>query len=418
MKTLAECRACGAPKPLTFMEMGDHPPANAFVARERVAEPQPAFPLSAQACLSCGLIQVADNVPADFFRDYLYVPSAAARMSVHFGALAERLVAQADGGLIVDIGCNDGLLLSACRERGGKVLGVDPAANLAVLAKARGVDVVTEYFGPEIADRLRREHGRAAVIVTTNTFNHIDDLHGFMDGVSRLLSDDGAFVIETPWARDLLEHNEFDTIYHEHVSEFSLLSIERLAQGVGMEIADVERSTVHGGSLRTTIRRPGDWRPTAAVAETFAAERAGGMLEAETYAAFARRVDAIGAELRATLADLKTQGLRVAGYGAPAKGCTLLHYFDIGPETLDFLIDRSTLKQGLYSPGKKIPILGPDAIAERRPDVLLVLAWNFFDEIRDQQSAFLEAGGRFLVPLPSPAFVGPGAARQADAQTV
>lgn len=406
MARLKTCRACLERDPIIFMKMGDHPPANAFIAPERLDERQPTFPLDAQVCLSCGLIEVADNVPADFFRNYLYVPSAATRMSVHFAELADHLVAQAGGGLIVDVGCNDGLLLSACRQRDAKVLGIDPAANLAVLAKARGVPVVTEYFKPRVAAQVRRMHGPASVIVTTNTFNHIDDLHEFMSAVVLLLARDGRFVIEAPWAKDLVEKNEFDTIYHEHVSEFSLLSIKLLAAPFGLEIADVERSTVHGGSLRTTLRRSGEWTATPAVAEALAEERASGMLAASTYVHFVSRVDSVRDQLRTMLAGFKAKGLRVAGYGAPAKGCTLLHYFDIGPETLEFLVDRSPLKQGLYSPGKKIPIVGPEAIAERRPDVLLVLAWNFFDEIREQQRAFLEAGGRFLVPLPQPVLIG------------
>lgn len=402
MDVLEKCRACRSDHMLTFLPLGDQPPANAFVKPDHRDEPQPAFPLNTQVCLACGLIQVADKVPANFFRQYLYVPSTADLMHRHFGGLARQLVDRAEGGLIVDIGCNDGLLLAACNKLGGRTLGIDPAANLAVLARARGVEVHVDYFGPEVADEIRNLHGAARVIVTTNTFNHIGDLHAFMAGVTRLLADDGTMVIEAPRASELIVRNAFDTVYHEHVSEFSLLSLQRLGAFFDLEVVDVEEIDVHGGSMRVSLARRGVMLPTGRVAAMIEGEIGSGMLEADTYAAFASRIRDIGTTLLSVLRRMKADGLKVAGYGAPAKGNTLLNSFQIGPDLLDFLVDRSTLKQGLLSPGMKIPVLGPEAIEERRPDVLLVLAWNFLDEIEKQQAAFLERGGRFLIPLPSP----------------
>jgi CDP-6-deoxy-D-xylo-4-hexulose-3-dehydrase len=412
---LARCRACDSKNLLAFLPLGDHPPANAFVPPDRRDAPQPSGPLDSTVCLDCGLIQVADRIPPDFFRHYLYVPSAAQTMHGHFDELADRLAAVAQGGLIVDIGCNDGLLLGACAAKGAGVLGVDPAENLAVRARARGIDVVTDYFGPETAARLRAEHGPAKVIVTTNTLNHVGDLRAFMRGVDTLLADDGAFVVEAPWARDLLALNAFDTIYQEHVSEFSLLSLQRLGQSVGLEITHVRRLPIHAGSLRVFFSRAGTVEPTPAVAELLALERADGMLDPAAYAEFADRVARVGDELRATLGALKAEGLRIAGYGAPAKGQTLLIHFGVGPDTLDYLVDRNPLKQGLLSPGMLIPVVGPEELARRRPDVLLVLAWNFLDEIVEQQAEFLASGGRILAPLPWPRTIGgpqaPAAAR-------
>lgn len=406
MAHLAHCRACLSPAPYMFLAMGDHPPANMFVRAENLGDIQPAFALDTQACLECGLIQVADQIPADFFRHYLYVPSGAATMHDHFGALAPRLVAEAAGGLIVDIGCNDGLLLAACNRHGGRTLGVDPAANLAEIAATRGVTVHVAYFGPETAAALRAEHGPVKVIVTTNTFNHIGDLHAFMRGVTILLADDGVFMIEVPWSKDLLEKNEFDTVYHEHVSEFSVRSIARLAEFFGLRIVDIDRLNVHGGSMRVHLRREtAGVVPQPIVAAMMDEEAAAGMLDAGTYDDFAVRIENVRVCLIEMLAALKRGGLKVAGYGAPAKGNTLLNYFDIGPGTLDFLVDRNQLKQGLYSPGMHIPIRSVDAIATEAPDVLLVLAWNFFDEIRSQQTEFTARGGRFLVPLPEPMLV-------------
>jgi SAM-dependent methyltransferase len=402
MERLEHCRACLAARPYLFLPLGDHPPANMFVRPAELAETQPTFSLNTQACLHCGLIQVADQIPADFFRHYLYVPSGATTMHRHFGELADVLKQHAGDALIVDIGCNDGLLLKACNDLGCETLGVDPAANLAELAEERGVEVHVAYFDPETATNLRRDRGPAKVIVTTNTFNHIGDLHRFMTGVVRLLDDDGTFVIEVPWAKELLDRNEFDTVYQEHVSEFSLLSMVKLGRFFGLEVVDVHRLPIHGGSMRVFFRRASKITATPAVEEMLGEELAGGMLDAVTYDDFADRIEAVRSDLIDMLRELKGQGLKIAGYGAPAKGNTLLNYFGVGPDDLDFLVDRNPLKQGLYSPGMKIPILSPDAIETERPDILMVLAWNFFEEIREQQTAFTSRGGRFLVPLPRP----------------
>lgn len=402
MERLEQCRACLAARPYLFLPLGDHPPANMFVRPAELGETQPTFALNTQACLHCGLIQVADQIPADFFRHYLYVPSGATTMYRHFGELADVLKQHAGDELIVDIGCNDGLLLKACNDLGCKTLGVDPAANLAELAHERGVEVHVAYFDPETATDLLRNRGPAKVIVTTNTFNHIGDLHRFMTGVVRLLDEDGTFVIEVPWAKELLDRNEFDTVYQEHVSEFSLLSMVKLGRFFGLEVVDVHRLPIHGGSMRVFFRRASKIIATPAVEEMLGEELAGGMLDAVTYDDFADRIEVVRSDLIDMLRELKGQGLKIAGYGAPAKGNTLLNYFGVGPDDLDFLVDRNPLKQGLYSPGMKIPILSPDAIETERPDILMVLAWNFFEEIREQQTAFTSRGGRFLVPLPRP----------------
>ncbi|MFC6487616.1 class I SAM-dependent methyltransferase [Nitratireductor sp. GCM10026969] len=406
MAFLSRCRACLAPDPYLFLPMGDHPPANGFVRAEDVAKGQPAYPLNSQACLECGLIQVADQVPEGFFEHYLYVPSSATLMHSHFAELAAVLKQEAGGGLIVDIGCNDGLLLSACNDIGCTTVGVDPAANLAKIACSRGVEVEIGYFTAAAALGLADKHGPAKVIVTTNTFNHIGDLHNFMKGIANWLADDGVFVIEVPWAKDLLEKNEFDTIYHEHVSEFSLLSLVRLGAFFDLAVTDIHRLGVHGGSMRVFMKRsPAAAETKPIVAEMLAEEREAGVLSEESYRAFSGRIAEIREDLTAMLAELKAEGLKLAGYGAPAKGNTLLNYFGIGPETLDYLVDRNPLKQGLYSPGMKIPIRAPEALADDRPDVLLVLAWNFFEEIYQQQAGFLADGGRFLVPLPRPVLI-------------
>lgn len=404
--TLDACRTCLSSDLTLFLPMGNHPPANMFVRPEELAKDQPAYPLNTQACLNCGLIQVADQIPADFFRHYLYVPSGAATMHTHFAELAQVLEKRAQGGLIVDIGCNDGLMLSAANKQGSKTLGIDPAANLAELAKANGVDVHVAYFNPQTAQEVLDKHGPAQVISTTNTFNHIGDLHTFMTGVKILMAEKGTFVIEVPWAKAIVETNEFDNVYHEHVSEMSLLSVVKLGAFFDLEVVDVHKLPVHGGSMRIFMRNSSaNEEPSQIVSHMLAEEKAAGLTQQATYDDFAARVEKMREELLSQLSHLKKSGLKIAGYGAPAKGNTLLNYFRIGTETLDFLVDRNPLKQGLYSPGMKIPIYGTEAIAQEKPDILLVLAWNFFDEIYEQQAAFRAGGGKFLVPLPTPRLV-------------
>ncbi|HVF93168.1 MAG TPA: class I SAM-dependent methyltransferase [Sphingomonas sp.] len=406
--TLAQCRCCLAPQPYRFLPLGDHSPAQMLIRPEDLGRPQPTFALNPQVCLDCGLIQVADQIPADFFRHYLYVPSGAATMHSHFGDFAAILRREAGAdGLIVDIGCNDGLLLAACNQLGCKTLGVDPAANIAELARRRGVDMHVDYFDPRTAEVLLERHGAARMIVTSNTFNHIGDLHTFMRGIDILLADDGTFVIEVPRAKELIEGNEFDNIYHEHVSEFSLLSVVRLGEYFDLAVTDVHRLPhIHGGSMRVFLRREatkGEIRPI--VREMLDEEIASGMLRRETYDGLVSRVGEIGSRIRAMLDELKAQGLKIAGYGASARGNTLLTYFGIDGRYLDYLVDKNPLKQGLYSPNTRIPIKSLNALASEPPDVLLVLAWNFFDEIRSQQADFAARGGRFLVPLPEPILV-------------
>jgi hypothetical protein len=289
-------------------------------------------------------------------------------------------------------------LLAACKEEGLETLGVDPSANIAELARGKGVVVLNEYFTLETARRVLDDYGPAQIIVTTNTLNHIDDLHGFMQGVDTLLGPEGAFVIETPQALTCIELNEFDTVYHEHLSVFSAASIAAVARPVGLSIVDIEELPIHGGSMRCSLRRNREASPT--VSAYIDRERQAGLFIRETYDAHAGRVEENRRALLSLLSDMKRQGQRIVGYGAPAKGNTLLNYYSIGPEVLDFIVDRNTIKQGRFTPGMRIPVASPDRIATERPDYLLILAWNFKDEILEQQAAFRAQGGKFIVPIP------------------
>ncbi|MEL7491740.1 MAG: class I SAM-dependent methyltransferase [Pseudomonadota bacterium] len=407
MDKLTECRACLTSDPYLFLPLGDHAPAQMLIRPGELDKEQPAFPLNTQVCLNCGLVQVADQIPEGFFKHYLYIPSGAATMHSHFDGLADVLTEIADGDLIVDIGCNDGLLLAKCNSLGAKTLGVDPAENIAELAREKGVDVHVSYFTPDEARSLRDKHGPAKAIVTTNTFNHIGDLHTFMKGIVTLLADDGSFVIEVPRAREYLQHNEFDNIYHEHVSEFSLLSLVKLGEYFDLDVTNVHRlPNIHGGSMRIFLtRKAANFERQPIVQEMLDEEADAGMLKAESYDALVKRVDAMGEELRAILDDFKAQGKKIVGYGASARGNTIITYYGIGTQYLDFLVDKNPLKHDHYSPNTRIPIKPVEAIETEKPDVLFVLAWNFFDEIKEQQADFVKRGGKFVVPLPTPRIV-------------
>ena len=392
-----------------FLPLGEHPPANAFLRREQLDEPEARWDLNTFACLNCGLVQVPNRIPPDFFRHYLYVPSASPQLHDHFASLAgtlrDRFLA-GDGGLLVDIGSNDGLFLGAAQKLGLRCLGIEPAANLAAIAEAKGLTILNEYFNPATARRAREAHGPARVIVTTNTFNHIDDLHVFLAGVSVLLTPEGTFVIEVPEAIDYVEHNEFDTVYHEHLSVFSVHSIAALLDAFDMCIVDLQRLELHGGSMRFYCqRRDRGGGPAPIVEEWLGRERRARLFDQATYDALAARVARLRDDLLSLIRRLRAEGSRVAGYGAPAKGNTLLNYCRLGPDSLDYLADRSSLKHGLYSPGMRIPIVPAERVFEDRPDYLLILAWNFADEIIRQQEAFRRAGGKFILPIPQPRIV-------------
>ena len=404
---LTNCRACDSDQLLLFLPLGNHPPANMLVRPADRDAPQPAYPLNAQACLGCGMIQVADQIPDGFYQNYLYTPSSAHTMHTHFEELAQVVTDLAKGGLVVDVGCNDGLMLAAANRKGARTFGIDPAANLAHDTAASGVEVEVGFFKHGTAMAIRAARGPAAVIATSNTLNSVDDLHDFMEGVRDLLTDDGWLIVEVPWAAEIVRNNQFDNIYHEHLSEMSLRALVMLAEASGLAVVDAKRLQVHGGSMRVFIRKAAAAAPQSSeVVRMLAEEDATGMRRAETFTAFAERAREIGTKLRAMLTRLRAEGASVAAYGAAAKGNTLLNFFGIGPQDIDFISDRSPLKQGMLSPGMQIPIVDTGEIERRRPDYLLMLAWNFFPEIRAQLGSYEAAGGRFILPLPEPRIVG------------
>ncbi|MFQ5904862.1 MAG: methyltransferase domain-containing protein [Candidatus Binatia bacterium] len=403
------CRACKSSRLNMFLPLGSHPLANGFLRKQQIAEEEATFPLDTHVCLDCGLIQVRDNVPPGYFRNYVYVPSASEVMHGHFADLADAIAGEfltSADSLTIDIGCNDGLFLKCLKDRGARTLGVDPATNIIQVARQQGLEIINEYFNPEIATGIRETYGPASVILTTNTFHHVDDLDSFTEGVRLLLNDSGVFIIEVPHALELVEQNEFDGVYHEHVSQFTVKSFVDLFRRFDLEVFRVDRLDVHGGSVRVFVRKGkgGDsMSPAVSAWLSRGAER--GLFSESTYTAFRERVEEIKETLLTLLSTLKGAGKRVVGYGASARGNTLLNYYIIGTDLLDYIVDRNSLKHGLYSPGMHIPVFGVEKLLEDRPDYVLILAWNFGEEIMRQQEEYRRLGGRFIFPIPEPRII-------------
>ncbi len=407
MTTEPCCRGCQGTPLATVLDLGETPLANSLLTEDDLAAVEARFPLVLAFCPRCALVQITHSVPPEkLFRDYLYFSSFSDTMVEHAKRVAERLVASRRLGpqsLVIEIASNDGYLLQHYLAAGVPVLGIEPALNVAKVAiEQRGVRTLTEFFGSALADQLAAANEHADVVHSNNVLAHVPDLNGFIGGVSRLLKPDGVWVIEAPYVRDMIEHVEFDTIYHEHLCYFSGTSLSRLFHGHGLELVDVERLPIHGGSLRLFVQHRGSATVSAAALALLEEEQRLGMDRLEYYATFGRAVNELRVQLVALLADLKARGKRIAAYGASAKGSTLLNTFGIGRETLEFAADRSTHKQGRYMPGVRVPIVPPSRLLDAMPDYTLLLTWNFSDEILRQQKAYRDAGGKFIIPVPVP----------------
>src|SRR3954453_22669428 len=398
------CIVCGGSEVEPFLDLGSTALANKFLSADELGAPEPHYPLEVGFCHDCGHVQLTRAVPpAARFEDYLYVSSASQTLKDHLydlsDVVAERYRLGSDD-LVIDIGCNDATLLQGFRRYGVRALGVDPAQNLADRGREDGIERWVGFFNLDSAQEIRARYGGASAITATNTFPHIPALADFVAGLDAALAPGGVFVLEAHYAVDILDQVAFDTIYHEHVSYWALGPMTRLFADAGFEVVNAERLPIHHGQLRVSVQRRGEGTVQPSVAEVLDAERERGLDGIGPYREFGERAQKIKRDLHATIARLKDEGSRVVGYGAPAKGNTLMSFLEIGPEMVDYIVDRSPLKQGGFTPGTHIPVVPAERLLEDQPDYALLLAWNFADEVMSQQSEYHERGGRFILPVP------------------
>ena len=400
------CLGCDAPLPPPFLDLGRTPLANGYVPAERLDGVEETFPLTVSHCTRCQLVQLTHLVsPKQLFGHYLYFSSYSETFLGHARAMADALVEALGLGpsrRVLEIASNDGYLLQYFQKRGLAVLGVEPAANVAAHARARGIPTLGRFFGCEAVPEVLETFGAADLVVGNNVLAHVPAINDFLEAVRHCLRPAGAAVFEFPWVREMLERTEFDTIYHEHVFYLSLAAVRGLAARAGLEVFDASAEAIHGGSLRVWLQQPGIRPVRPDVEAILEAEDATGCARPARYARFRDDVSALRRALVTLLRDLKSGGHRLAAYGAPAKGSTLLNYLGIGRETLDFVADRSPHKQRHYMPGVRVPIVPPSRLLEAMPAYVLLLTWNFADEILAQQAEYRQRGGRFIIPVPSP----------------
>jgi SAM-dependent methyltransferase len=402
---MAACRFCAAPLRHTLVDLGAQPLCESFLAPEQLGEMEPFYPLHARVCERCFLVQVEDCVrPEAIFTEYAYFSSYSDTWLAHARAYVEMITARLGLGAtsrVVELGSNDGYLLQYFVARGIPALGVDPAKNVAARAIARGVPTVTELFGRGTARDLVAAGRTADLICGANVLAQVPDVNDFVAGIALLLAPAGTVTIEFPHLLRLLAENQFDTIYHEHFSYFSLDTAERIFAAHGLAVFDVDELPTHGGSLRIYARATGAAPPvTERVRALRAREAAAGLDRLETYASFAERVHETKRRLLDFLIAARRKGHRIAGYGAPGKGNTLLNYCGIRTDFVEYTVDRNPYKHGRFLPGTRIPIFPPERIAETRPDYVLILPWNLKDEIMAQLGSIRSWGGQFVVPIP------------------
>lgn len=394
---------CMSPRLKIFLDLGMMPLANSFLTKEMLGMPEPKFPLRVFFCEDCNLSQLIDVVPSDvLFRNYIYFSSSVPHVPDHFKKyaeeVAEKFIVSTDD-LVVEIGSNDGVLLGVIKEKGVRVLGVDPAQNIAAVANARGVETLPEFFSEALAHEILKKHGHAKVIIGNNVVAHIDDHHDLVKGVKALLREEGVFIFEAPYLLDMFENLTFDTVYHEHLSYLSVMPLMNLFRHYGMEIFDIKLSQVQGNSIRVYTGKEGKHPLSSNVAFFVRKERSRGAHEYSTYLRLADTVYRLKEEVGGFLKKLKSEGKRIAAYGAPAKGNTLLNFFGIGNNLIEYATEELPPKIGLFTPGTHIPVVDITWARKNPPDYFLLLAWNYKDAILKKEEELRSQGVKFIMPV-------------------
>lgn len=405
-----KCRYCNSALSTPFLELGSIPLANSFLTRDQLNQPEFNCPLSLCYCSTCSLVQLSHVVPPDLmFSNYLYVSSTTQTFRKHFSDYAKDLkkrLLQRDNALAVDIGSNDGLLLECYKAEGLRAVGVEPAKNLSKTANENGRTTINRYFDSACVEEIRRRFGRASVISANNVFAHIHDVQSVCQNVRNLMDDQGIFVLEFPYLMTMVEEMLFDMIYHEHLSYISVHAASYLFRQFDLQIFDIDYVPSHGGSLRVYVQKENGGYPISErVGNYLEKEKKGGYLKFETYQMFAKRVSDIKKEIVAFVNDIKSNGKNISGYGAPAKGNTLICYCQLNPSQIDYIVDDNPLKQNHFTPGSKIPVVPSAYLNDHPTDYVIIFAWNFAQEIMEKLKHLKDRGTRFLIPLPRPTII-------------
>ena len=399
------CRICKGKNLKKVISLSPTPPANAFLTKNALKKKEQFFPLQVNFCLDCGQLQLTHVVsPELLFKNYVYVSSTSPVFVEHFEEYANDLIKRFKlnkDSLVVDIGSNDGILLKPLKKNGVRVVGIDPAVSIAKKATKGGIKTFPNFLTVKIAKKIIKGYGPADVVCANNAFAHINDLDEIVDSVKILTKEDGVLVIEFPYLIDFIKKNYFDLIYHEHLSYLSIRCLNEIFKRFKMEIFDVKKVNSHGGSVRVYIKKTGSkYKVQLTVKNLLDNEKKLGLDNVNTYLKFAKKIEENRHKLISLLKKLKQQGKTIVGYGAPAKGNTLLNYFNIGPKIFDYIVDDSRYKQGLYTPGTHILVVPFSKISETKPDYILILAWNFAQPLMKKLENFKKSGGRFIIPVP------------------
>lgn len=401
-KTLNECRACKKEGLIKYLDLGDMPLVNRVLKKEEM-KGEEKYPLEVLFCDDCNLSQLSVVIdPSILFRDYNYRSSISNSFVSHCEKLSQDLNKYLlnKGDLIVDIASNDGCLLKPFKEKGNKVLGVDPAINLAKIANDSGIETIPEFWDPSVAKEIFKKYGPAKAITAFNVFAHVDDVHSFLEGARTLLSEKGQLIIEAPHLYNLIEKNEFDTIYHEHLSYLLVKPVDRMVRQHGLKLSKVEKQDIHGGSIRYFIEKKNNKPSDGSVEKVMGEEEAAGLYDKGSYFGVTRQFEGVKNNLATLLRELKSLGKNISAFGASAKGNILLNSSRINHEIIDYVFDDTPEKQGKFYPGVHIPIVSRENLEKINPDYLLLLSWNFSSEMISKTKCFKEKGGKYIIPIP------------------
>ena len=403
-----KCRSCQEKDLEIFLDLGLKPPSDRILSKEMLNQKEAFYPLEVAFCSHCGLVQILETLPPEelFTEGYEYYSSFIPALLKHSRENVLEIIHSRQLGeknLVVELASNDGYLLKNYVEAGIPVMGIDPAPGQVKAATEKGVPTIEAFFTKELALRLHNEGKRADVVHANNVLAHVADTNGFVEGIRILLKDSGIAVIEVPYIGELIDHCEFDTIYHEHLCYFSVTALDHLFRRHALFLNDIEQIPIHGGSLRLFVEKKE--AVSEKVVRLLDEEARRKMDSIEYYRDFTQRVERLRKDLADLLHSLKNQGKSIAAYGAAAKGTMMINYVDVGTDIIDYVVDRNIHKHGKYMPGKHIPIFDTDKLTREMPDYVLILAWNFADEIMQQQTAYRQKGGRFILPVPEPMIV-------------